>query len=303
MSDAELQQLQETIEITAARSGAGRRAARARAAGRRAAAARDRPRERRRPRPLRAGHRPSPRPARGLVARGLLAGPGAAADQARALPPLPRPPGPGQDDARRSPGTGSFTGRLTGAGRRARSASTPADGAVTDPAAERSAVRTCCPTRRRGRMTQEIVDAVKVLEQEKGIAADTLMDALSGRAALGLQEDPGRRQVRQGRARPRHRRLPRLRADRPRGPREEAARRAVRGRSSRPPRPPRPPASRSPEIQTDRPEPSTPRPASAARPRSPRSSPSGSSPTWTRSRRATSPRTTSGASPPRPPSR
>ena len=27
-------------------------------------------------------------------------------------------------------------------------------------------------------MTQEIVDAVKMLEQEKGIAADTLMDAL-----------------------------------------------------------------------------------------------------------------------------
>ena len=35
-------------------------------------------------------------------------------------------------------------------------------------------------------MTQEIVDAVKALEQEKGIAADTLMDALSDALLLSL---------------------------------------------------------------------------------------------------------------------
>ena len=33
-------------------------------------------------------------------------------------------------------------------------------------------------------MTQEIVDAVRDLEQEKGISADTLMDAASYRAKV-----------------------------------------------------------------------------------------------------------------------
>ena len=40
-------------------------------------------------------------------------------------------------------------------------------------------------------MTQEIVDAVKALEQEKGIAADTLMDALEDALLSAYKKTPG----------------------------------------------------------------------------------------------------------------
>ena len=40
-------------------------------------------------------------------------------------------------------------------------------------------------------MTQEIVDAVRVLEQEKGIAADTLMDALADALLSAYRKSPG----------------------------------------------------------------------------------------------------------------
>ncbi|HET8975872.1 MAG TPA: NusA N-terminal domain-containing protein, partial [Solirubrobacterales bacterium] len=40
-------------------------------------------------------------------------------------------------------------------------------------------------------MTQEIVDAVKALEQEKGIDADTLMDALSDALLSAYKKTPG----------------------------------------------------------------------------------------------------------------
>ena len=40
-------------------------------------------------------------------------------------------------------------------------------------------------------MTQEIVDAVKVLEQEKGISADTLMDALEDALLSAYRKSPG----------------------------------------------------------------------------------------------------------------
>jgi len=40
-------------------------------------------------------------------------------------------------------------------------------------------------------MTQEIVDAVRMLEQEKGIAADTLMDALQDAHRSGYKKTPG----------------------------------------------------------------------------------------------------------------
>ena len=40
-------------------------------------------------------------------------------------------------------------------------------------------------------MTQEIVDAVKVLEQEKGISADTLMDALADALLSAYRKTPG----------------------------------------------------------------------------------------------------------------
>ncbi len=62
-------------------------------------------------------------------------------------------------------------------------------------------------------MSREIVDAVKVLEQEKGIDADTLMDALEDALLSAYKKIPGRGQVRPRRPRPRDRRLPGLRAD------------------------------------------------------------------------------------------
>ena len=40
-------------------------------------------------------------------------------------------------------------------------------------------------------MTQEIVDAVKMLEQEKGIAADKLMDALQDALLSAYKKTPG----------------------------------------------------------------------------------------------------------------
>ena len=40
-------------------------------------------------------------------------------------------------------------------------------------------------------MTQDIVDAVKALEQEKGIAADTLMDALADALLSAYKKTPG----------------------------------------------------------------------------------------------------------------
>ena len=40
-------------------------------------------------------------------------------------------------------------------------------------------------------MTQEIVDAVKMLEQEKGIAADTLMEALEDALLSAYKKTPG----------------------------------------------------------------------------------------------------------------
>src|SRR5262249_59627914 len=45
--------------------------------------------------------------------------------------------------------------------------------------------------RRDDAMTQEIVDAVKMLEQEKGIAADTLMDALQDALLSAYKKTPG----------------------------------------------------------------------------------------------------------------
>ena len=40
-------------------------------------------------------------------------------------------------------------------------------------------------------MSQEIVDAVRVLEQEKGISADTLIDALADALLSAYRKSPG----------------------------------------------------------------------------------------------------------------
>src|SRR5919106_4923525 len=65
-------------------------------------------------------------------------------------------------------------------------------------------------------------------DQEPGVELLALERPASERLRLVIDR-PGGRQVREGRARSRHRGLPRLRAARSGGPREEAARRAVRG--------------------------------------------------------------------------
>ena len=78
-------------------------------------------------------------------------------------------------------------------------------------------------------MTQEIVDAVKMLEQEKGIAADTLMDALEDALLSAYKKTPGAAKyakVELDHETADFRVYELMRAG---GPREEAARRAVRG--------------------------------------------------------------------------
>ena len=131
-------------------------------------------------------------------------------------------------------------------------------------------------------MTQEIVDAVKMLEQEKGIAADTLMDALQDALLSAYKKTPGAAKYAKVELDHGSARLPRLRADGPRGSREEAARRAVRGAAAGAEAAE---AAGEPCPRSRRPvRRSTRRPASAARPRRRSSSPSASSPTWTRSR-------------------
>ena len=62
-------------------------------------------------------------------------------------------------------------------------------------------------------MSKEIVDAIKALEQEKGISADKLMDALADALLSAYKKTPGAAKYAARRPRPRDRRLPRLRAD------------------------------------------------------------------------------------------
>src|SRR4029079_14929994 len=58
-----------------------------------------------------------------------------------------------------------------------------------DPACEHPLVQS--DPREGGSMSQDIVDAVKALEQEKGIDADTLMDALSDALLSAYKKTPG----------------------------------------------------------------------------------------------------------------
>ena len=213
-------------------------------------------------------------------------GPGAAADEAGALPALSRQDG-SRADQRGDPGQrSSFTGRLADAdeeqrqrrlGRRARSTIPLAAVRRSNLLPRRERRGEHDPGDRRRRQ-----DA-RAGEGDRGRHPD---GRPSGRAPLRLQEDARRRQVREGRARPRERGLPRLRADGPGGPREAPARRAVRGAA--PGRRGRGGGRRAHARDPDQPaRRSTPRPASAERPRRRSSSPSASSPTWTRSRPGT----------------
>ena len=105
-------------------------------------------------------------------------------------------------------------------------------------------------------MTKEIVEAVGVLEREKGISADRLMAALEDALLSAYKKTPGAAQVRARGHGPRQRRLPRVRA--------AAARRSSRSSCSTRSR--RRPGS----------PPSIPRPGRCASPSRPRSTRSGS---------------------------
>ena len=85
----------------------------------------------------------------------------------------------------------SFTGRLTDADDETVSVDS-GDGPVAIPlAAVRRSNLLPDGANGGGRMTQEIVDAVKALEQEKGIASDTLMDALEDALLSAYKKTPG----------------------------------------------------------------------------------------------------------------
>ena len=150
-------------------------------------------------------------------------------------------------------------------------------------------------------MTQEIVDAVKMLEQEKGIAADTLMDALQDALLSAYKKTPGAAKYAKVELdhdtadfRVYELMVPEDLEKRLLDEQFEDQIQAAEAAEAAGEPIPRSRSTGRPWIR---------RPASGARPRSPRSSSSASSPTETRSRPATSRPTTSGASPPRPPSR
>src|SRR4029453_4496540 len=114
------------------------------------------------------------------------------ADQARALQAVSRPPGARAHTrgGRRPPELHRSTHRRGRRERqrrfRGRAGGDPARRRPPlEPAVRRSHERRC------GGMTQEIVDAVKMLEQEKGIAADTLMDALQDALLSAYKKTPG----------------------------------------------------------------------------------------------------------------
>ena len=77
-------------------------------------------------------------------------------------------------------------------------------------------------------VSREIVDAIKVLEQEKGLDSETLMAALEDALLSAYKKTAGRGEVRTRRPRSRDRGLPRLRADPARRAGGEAARRGRR---------------------------------------------------------------------------
>ena len=152
-----------------------------RRAGRRGALSRPeglpRPLGRRRSRALRTRHASSARPAARLHGRGLFARPGAAADQARALPAVPGPARPHPD----TPGD-RWPQRLQGRvdrRRRQRRRTRGRLGNRDDPARAHPPLepRRAGPGRQswEAEVSKEIVEAVQTLEKEKGISSERLM--------------------------------------------------------------------------------------------------------------------------------
>ena len=114
----------------------------------------------------------------------------------------------------------SFTGELVGA---SDEVTVAADGVVSIPYSEINRSNLL-----EGEDDKEIVEAVGVLEREKGISADRLMAALEDALPRPTRRRRGG-QVRARRGRPRQRRLPRVRADPAARPRGAAARRGRGG--------------------------------------------------------------------------
>ena len=137
------------------------------------------------------------------------------------------------------------------------------------------------PRRGVARMSREIVEAMKALAVEKGIAPERLIAALEDALLSAYKKQPGAAKYARVELDPETGRLPRHRADRPRAPRGAADRRDDRRGHL-----PRPRDGRA-----------------ASSPRTPRSTRPSSRSTATRSTSATSRPTTSAASPRRPPSR
>src|SRR5215207_8776982 len=127
-----------------------------------------------------------------MVAGGLVAGRRQAAHQARALPPLHGPPR-SRADPRGDRGTAQLH-RDPDRGRRGRCTDPGGRGRGRHPALTHS------PLEPRSRildpaggeqMSREIVEAIKGLEQEKGIDADTLMEALEDALLSAYKKTPG----------------------------------------------------------------------------------------------------------------
>ena len=161
----------------------------------------------RRPRALRARHRrPARLPAR-VRDRRLLARARAPAAQAGALRAAP--------SAARSPCARTASKRLRGevvAPASAPSRFRRGGDAVEipyDADRARQSDRPKPETRTGGTMSQEIIEAVRTIEREKGIEPEHARQRARGRAARRVQEDPGRRAPRGRRAR-RRGRVPRL---------------------------------------------------------------------------------------------
>src|SRR5919109_3864585 len=155
-----------------------------RASRSRAVAARDRPSGRRRPRAVRAGDPPPRRPAVALRARGVLARSAPPADEAGPLPPLPWPPRP-RAHRHAQGGTSELHRRARGGHRRR------GDGCRRQRGGLHPLRRDQQEQPAGGRMSKEIVDAVAVLEREKGIASDRLMEALEDALLSAYKKTPG----------------------------------------------------------------------------------------------------------------
>ena len=212
-------------------------------------------------------------------------GPGAAADQARALPALSRAPGPrahrrGDRGAQATSRASSWAPTTDGVSLAGGLGNGPHP-ARAHPALEPDFAAIARRDSRRTKLSKEIVEAVQTLEKEKGISSEKLMLALEDALLSAYKKTPGAAKYARVDMDREHRGLPRVRADPAAGARGEAGRRGDRGGAHD-----RPGDGRDARARGARD-----RPGEAGRVRGPDLA------------AATSRRPTSGGSPPRPPSR